>query len=200
LSGAFDLWEFNMGLFDFFRRKAQKPPGPSSEDLDEPRCHHYALAHYVLRSVAFDDPLAYLGILASPDAHKFLAHLLRSVSERCKNEQPDFAAEDIAIHPVRVGQYPCAVIELPQPRATAEAYFTAAVLLADLQDQVPESAQRKLRYFTLEKGFVLNGPPRTVLCEWTSEGSHVNYGDGPLPQLEAFVRAVEELLSRSRGI
>jgi hypothetical protein len=187
-----------MGLFDIFRRKPQEPPHSSAADLDEPRCHHYALAHYALRSAAFGDPLAYLGILASPDAREFLAQMLRSVSEHCENEEPEFAAEDIAVHPVRVGRYPCAVVELPRPRAVAEAYFTAAVLLADLQDRTPESAPLELRYFTLEKGVVLAGPSRTVLCEWTSEGSHANYGDGPMPQLKAFVKAVEELVSRSR--
>jgi hypothetical protein len=194
----FGLWRFIVGLFDLFRRKPQGPSDSNAEDFDEPRCHHYALAHYALRSAAFGDPLAYLGILASPDARGFLAHMLRSVSEHCKNEEPGFAAEDIAVHPVRVGRYPCAVVELPRPRAAAEAYFTAAVLLADLQDRTPESAPLELRYFTLEKGITLAGPPRTVLCEWTSEGSHANYGDGPMPQLEAFVRAVEESISRSR--
>lgn len=189
-----------MGLFDFFRRRAPEPPEADLEDLDEPRCHHYTLAHYALRSVAFDDPLAYLGILVSPDARSFLAHLLRSVSEHCKEQepQPDFGIEDITVHPVRVGRYPCAVIELPRPRAITEAYFTAAVLLADPADGLPVSTPMELRYFTLEKGFVLAGPPRTVLCEWTSEGTHVNYGDGPVPQLEAFVRAVAESVSRSR--
>jgi hypothetical protein len=172
-------------------------PNSDPEDLDEPRCNHYTFAHHALRSSAFDDPLAYLSIFASPDPRPFLAHLLRSVSEHCKERepQPDFGVEDITVHRVRIGQYPCAVIELPRPRATTEAYFTAAVLLADLDDRLPESGPAALRYFTLEKGFVLEGPPRTVLCEWTSEGSHVNYGDGPLPQLGAFVGAVEKSIA-----
>jgi hypothetical protein len=187
-----------MWLFDRFRRKPQEPSDSNAADLDEPRCHHYVLAHQALRGAAFGDPLAYLGIMASPDARKFLTQMLRSVSEHCKNDEPGFSARDIAVHPVRVDRYPCAVVELPRPRAVAEAYFTAAVLLADLQERLPESAPPELRYFTLEKGFVLAGPPRTVLCEWTSEGSHANYGDGPIPQLPAFVKAVEELLSRRR--
>jgi hypothetical protein len=191
---------FLMGLFDFFRRKPREPRDPAPEDLDEPRCHHYTFAHYALRSVAFTDPLVYLGILASPKGQEFLARLLRSVSEHCKERepQPDFDVEDISVHQVRVGRYPCAVVEMPRPKATTEIYFTAAVLLADPEDGMPESAPMDLRYFTLEKGVVLDGPPRTVLCEWTSAGSHVNYGDGPEPQLEAFVRAVEESISRTR--
>jgi hypothetical protein len=188
-----------MGLFDLFRRKRDKrnDPAPAEEDRDEPRCHHYTLAHHALRRVALDDPLAYLGILASPDASEFLAHLLRSVSEHCREREPrpDFGVEEVAIHKVRVGRYPCAVIEMPRPRATTEAYFTAAVLLADPQDGLPASGRVEARYFTLEKGFVFGGPPRTVLGEWTAEGTHVNFGDGPAPRLESFLKAVEELVS-----
>src|SRR5690242_16818395 len=98
-----------MGLFDLFRHQPQEPPDSNAEDLDEPRFHHYALAHYALRSAALGDPLAYLGILASPDAREFLAHMLRSVSECRMDEEPGFAAEDLVAHPVRVGRYPCAV-------------------------------------------------------------------------------------------
>jgi hypothetical protein len=191
-----------MGHFDFLRRKAPQLPDPNSEQLDYPRCHHYALAHVALRSAAFCDPLGYLSVLASPKARRFPARLLRSVSdsEHCRQEepQPDFTIEDIAVHLVRAGRYPCAVIELPRPKATTEAYFTAAVLLAVPEDGMPETAPLELRYFTLEKGFVLAGPPRTVLCEWTFDGTHLTFGDGPATQLEAFVRAVEELASMSK--
>ncbi len=189
-----------MGLFDFFRRKQPKPAAPDlvEQDLDEPRCHHYTFAHLALRSVAQEQPLAFLGVLASPDARRFLANLFQSVSEHCKEREPkpDFGIEDVAVHPVRIGHYPCAVIEMPRPRATTETFFVAAVLLADLDQGLPDSKDVKLRYFTLEKGFVIGGPPRTVLCEWTAEGSHVNYGDGPEPQLEAFTEAVREMLER----
>jgi hypothetical protein len=123
---------------------------------------------------------------------------MRSVSEHCKEREPrpDFDIEDIAVHKVRVGKYPCAVVEMPRPRAITEAFFVAAVLLADPDREMPDPKEVVLRYFTLEKGFTFEGPPRTVLCEWTAEGTHCNYGDGPAPRLEAFLQAVEELLSK----
>lgn len=77
-----------------------------------------------------------------------------------------------------------------------EAYFVAAVLLVDLEQETPEVDQPALRYFTLEYGATLDGPPRTVLCEWTAEGSHLNYGDGPEPTLATFAEAIEQLLTR----
>jgi hypothetical protein len=191
-----------MGLFDLFRGKSGKAPasGPVEEELDQPRCHHYTLTHYALRGVAFEQPLTFLGVLASPDASRFLADLMQSVSDHCRAREPspDFAAGDLTVHKVRVGRYPCAVVEMPRPRATTEAFFVAAVLLVDPGQGVPAPNEVGLRYFTLEKGLVLGGPPRTVLCEWTAEGSHVNYGDGPAPRLEAFTRAVEKLLSTSQ--
>jgi hypothetical protein len=187
-----------MGLFDFFRRKPARPPGngPDEADLAEPRCHHYMLAHVALRMAAFEHPLGVLGILGSPDGRRFLADVLKSVSEHCKGRGPgpDFGADDLKICQGRVRRYPCAVVEMPRPRATTEAFFVALVLLADPDERMPP-ADIKLRYFTLEKGFVLGGPPRTVLCEWTSEGSHANYGDGPPPRLDAFIRAVEDKVS-----
>ncbi len=86
--------------------------------MDEPRCHHYTFVHQALPTMAFDNPLAFLSILASSDAREFLAGLIRGVSEHCKAEesQPGFGVEDIIIHKVRVGKCPCAVIEMPEPR------------------------------------------------------------------------------------
>jgi hypothetical protein len=192
---------FVMGLFDFLRRKPDGPPkaDPVEGDLDEPRCHHYTLAHYALRIMAFQEPLSFLGILASPQRQPFLVRLLQRVSEHCKEREsrPDFRIEDIAVHQVRVGPYPCAILEMPRPRAMSEAYFVAAVLLTDLEKGMPEAKEVALRYFTLEKGLAFGGPPRTVLCEWTADGTHHNFGDGPAPRLGSFIEAVQELLSKS---
>jgi hypothetical protein len=185
-----------MGLFDFFKRKSTPEPAPALPDM-QPRCPHYTFAHQALRSVALADPLPCLGLLASADAGRFLAGLLESVSEHCAalGEKADFTADDIRVHPTRVGSYPCAVVQMPPPRAITEAFFVALVLLAAPEDPPERPEDARLRYFTLEKGFSLDGSERTVLCEWT-ETRHVNYGDGPAPHVEAFVAAVSELLGR----
>jgi hypothetical protein len=190
-----------MGLFDFFRRKPRMSIGGDEIDrsVGQPRCHHYALAHYALRGVAFEHPLAFLGVLASPDAQRFLAELLQSVSKQCKEREPepDFTVEQIVVHKRRVGQYPCAIVEMPQPRATTEAYFVAAVLLADTEKPLQDKKDLTLRYVTLEMGSSLAGNARTVLGEWAVDGSHVNYGTGPNPKLEAFVGQLAEVLARN---
>lgn len=191
-----------MGFFDRFRRKSAVREDATSAGFDFPkaRCHHYTLAHLALRTAAFDNPLGYLGVLASPDARKFLAFLLGQVSEHCREQEPrpGFGADDLVIHKVRVGGYPCCIVEMPLPRAPVEAYFTAAVVLANLDDELPSSEPVQMRYFTLEKGVTLGGPPRTVLCEWNAEGTHSNYGSGPEPRVESFIQAMEGSLSRSQ--
>lgn len=87
-----------------------------------------------------------------------------------------------------------ACIILPRPLEMPEAYFVAFVHRPksdDILDQRPTFS----RYFTLEYGQRMDGTPRTVLCEWTVEGSHLNYGDGPPPQMELFLNSIESLLS-----
>src|SRR5579885_790015 len=164
----------------------------------EPRCPHYTFAHVALRSVAFRHPAGCLGVLASPDAHAFLADLLRSVDEHCREmgRPGQLAVDDLNVHRGRCGDYPCAVVEMPRPRGITEAFFVALVLLVDMSADEPDFDHAALRYFTLEKGAMLGGPPRTVLCEWTADGSHVNYGDGPPAELGAFVDKVAEMVSR----
>lgn len=70
---------------------------------DEPRRHHYVFAHQALRGIAFDHPVPFLGLLVSDRAQSFLAELMESVHEHCKDEEPEagFTAEDLSVHPSR---------------------------------------------------------------------------------------------------
>jgi hypothetical protein len=149
------------------------------------------LAHVALRQIALEDPLFYLGVLASERRSEFLEQLFESVDQHCRVQgaRADFAAGDIAFHGLRVGQFPCAVLEFPPPREATEVFFTALVLLADPSQPLPEREALTAHYFTLERGFAFDGTPRTVLGGWTKD-SHVNYGDGPEPTLANFAAAL----------
>lgn len=173
-------------------------PGP---DLPEPRCHHYTLAHLALRLNCLSEVRSFPPLFGASEGRAYLAHVMLAVSRHCRDRepQPDFSADDIGIHRVRIGDHPCVVFELPPPRAVAEAHMTAMVVLADLSRTRPDRDELESRYFTLEKGVSLDGAPWTVLGEWTKDGSHLNLGDGPEPTVEAFVAAITQFLSRHEG-
>lgn len=163
----------------------------------ETRPGHYLFAHYALRSVARNDPVFYFGVLASPDGPRFLDDLLQTVADHTRPGEPppDFSAADCRIHTVRAGIYPCAVVELPPPRALTEAYFTAVVLLVDPAEAQPDLTAAAVRYFTLELSFNFDATPVTLLCEWGHDGAHHNFGPGSVPEVEVFVRDICRLLN-----
>ncbi|HVW00981.1 MAG TPA: hypothetical protein VHB77_11600 [Planctomycetaceae bacterium] len=190
-----------MGFRDWFRRK---PASLGDERLARPRPRYYAMAHVLLRQVGLEDPLFFLGILASPGASEFFSKLLEALSD-AELEPDDFDVDKLRVHPLRVGVFPCAVVEFPQPRAITEAYYTALVALIDPADGIPEKdTDIPARYITLEFGMGEGGAPRTVLGEWTGKGvrdvTHANYGDGPEPTLEAFVAAVKGMIDSGGNV
>jgi hypothetical protein len=171
-----------MGLFDFLKRKNDPPQ-------DEGPSPHYVFAHYALRQLALSSPLNFLAMMASPDANGFLDSILDQVAERC-GQRPAFDHSAIKIHPLRVKQFPCAILELPEPKEIAEAFMVALVVPFDASSSEPPDADALTgRFFTLEKGETLDGQPRTVFAEWDEEG-HSNYGDGPVVDVEAFCEAI----------
>ena len=176
-----------------------------SESLDQflrdrakPRCAHYAMAHYVLRLAALNNPLPVMAILASPDAPRFLSDLLQRCIDDCrerKEPDPDFTVVDFKVHPRRLGDFPVAVVEFPKPIAITEAHMVAIVFMAR-PDLPPEQLKQvPVRYFTLEMGSRFRkGNDRTVICEWTTT-AHFNGGDGPAATVEAFCDAIKTRLT-----
>src|SRR5262249_2063895 len=135
-------------------KSRRKPAGGwESPSFDcEPRCAHYTLAHYALREASLSDPLPYLAVLASPQRQTFLEKLLQSVADSCaeRNEEPDFAASDLKVHCLRINRYPCAIVELPPPKAFAEAFFTALIACVDPSGPIPDRSTVSAHYYTLE--------------------------------------------------
>lgn len=174
-----------MGLFDFLRN------GSGPELKDDGPSPDYAFVHYALKQIALTAPLQFLAISASPDAERFMDSILQDVGERC-GRPATYDASSIHIHRTRINDFPCAIVELPEPKELAEAHLVAIVALVDTSSGPPlDMDQVESRYFTLEKGFSMSSEPRTVLAEWTAE-SHLNYGDGPEPTVQEFVAVLSE--------
>ena len=73
------------------------------------------------------------------------------------------------------------LVKLPHPEGITEVYFVAVL----------EKGQN-VRYFTLEHTVaeLCEGGAAAVIGEWTKDREHLNYGCGPQPEKETFVRTV----------
>jgi hypothetical protein len=83
---------------------------------------------------------------------------------------------------------------MPTPREVTETYFVGLVLIQPKSKKHPEANEARLRYFTLELGYnPIVGCKCTMLCEWTHD-AHGNFGEGPPPDVAAFVRAISRIV------
>ena len=196
-----------MGLFDFlnfgFLKTGKEKESKTGSGEHEPS-PDYAFAHYALRSFALGDPITTLAILASPKSNELLDTILSDVAELTK-KRPSFSSSDITIHAVRVAGYPCAILEFPEPKEIAEVHMVAVLLLSDpsasddSSDGMANQENSEGRYFTLEKSFSLSSNEEaTVLAEWGQDNQRFNYGEGPVPDPEAFATALEEFITGSK--
>ena len=177
-----------------------KKAAPTDKPGTEARAQHYNFAHRVMPQVAHQFGASNVLLLDSPDAPGFLQ---RRWADAAQGVPITDLVEPVGLG-ARVHQRDgrlAAVIALPQPLATPEAYFVAIV--CDIPPQTPADkseasldayretlAQMPVQFWTLEYGFTLDSSRRTALCQWTNEGAHLNFGDGPAPDEAAFVEAI----------
>jgi hypothetical protein len=95
--------------------------------------------------------------------------------------------EAVAVHPHKRNGYTAYVVTMPTPESPPEAHFVAIVHKDD-EPKEHGCESPSTRYFTLEK----SATRLPVLCECRRDGSRRNYGEGPTPDMGAFVEAVFE--------
>jgi hypothetical protein len=156
--------------------------------------HHYAFAHYALRHFAFAQPVRLFGILASELRKEFFDELLKDLDGRISLEdgQRNFTGSDIGFTGVLIQGRPCVVLTMPPANNPAEAYFVA--ILSRLPTDALQaflagntSGESLIEYFTLERPSLPAPGGEGVLCAWTENDCHLNYGPGPVPRLEDFL-------------
>lgn len=157
----------------------------------EPRCVHYQFAHVALRGLVFREPRLATALWELEDCSALLDDIAAQVTRVCESrgQGGELCAADLRVSKRRLGCNPCVIIELPEPRATTEAYMVAIIQQRDLDAPGPaddEPSEWACRYFTLEFSEHREAP-HTMLGEWTDQGSHLNMGGGPEPEVEAFV-------------
>ena len=162
--------------------------------------HHYELAHRAIRGYCNGNPGLFFKTMQSPHKARFLLEMIwDAVCANCDDGgQASFSSSDIEIDSYHVNECPCIVFTMPTPANMAEAHFVGIVLHRDTDPEwVPDGP--RFRYFTLEKGLEKDDSERTVLCEWTADGTHLNYGDGPETKKDLFIEAITEKLESSTG-
>lgn len=185
-----------MGLFDFFKGRGRKRHKEIAMggDQQSPRTDHYLFPHVVVRQFAFGSPYMCLGALGSSESPRFLGEMLASVAEYCagEGEEMTLTVEQLRVHNMRVNKNPCLIIEMPEPRAASEVYLVGIVLKPSPGETAADLPSAEVRFFTLEQGLATGNSARTVLCEWTADSKHLNYGDGPVPDVKKFCQALAE--------
>ena len=171
----------------FQKRKKEK------DLLKEPRLHHYYFAHVYFRTFCERYPRQAFEILSSDKKDDLIKDTWDEICKQFDKEQKtELTAEDIRVSTLRLGRYPVILVQMPEAKAIVEAIMVAIVLTPNVDSELPEDT--KCRYFVLELGSDLEGGLRTVLCEWKSDG-HFNMGDGPEPQPESFLNAIEAIIT-----
>jgi hypothetical protein len=188
-----------MGLLDFFSRRG----GQDEPSGNEARNDHYTFPHTVLREAAFADPTECVTTLASADAADYVTKLFEEVIQACQEfEFPvTMTPDDVLIHKLRIGPFPCTLIEMPTPNYPTEVFFVALVLTVDVTSREKQAPETSLRFITLEHGEVVDTQRDeipTVLGEWMADESYVSHGEGPKPTIDEFVRSVNELVANKR--
>ncbi len=157
------------------------------------RMHHYLFAHKALTQMALQGPPKMLDLLSTPMGTPFLLDMWESVGkdlEKAQRMEPDgLGCESRQLD----GGRKVVVVRMPPPQSATEAYFVGILIKPESRKMLVFKEPAQVRYLTLELGASMDGQARTVLCEWTTDGSHVNMGDGPAPNLDAFVDAVSKL-------
>jgi hypothetical protein len=189
-----------MGLFDFMkgkpkpaaRRREAETMQAKLDDLGErlggkPRFWHYFVAHVALRDIALRGEGLPPSAAEPGRAHGFFAMILTKMAPHLgvAETDADRLAQGFAIHHRRIGEAEAAIVELPPPEGPTECYFVAIV---------PSRGGQPAQFFTLEKA----GGVVVLLGGWSADEEHLDFGEGPVPTVDAFVTAVADRLSRAR--
>ena len=183
-----------MGLLSWFRRRKEEKAIDRVMEENGPRPQYYVFAHYILRDATYELGAIMPGVLLSDDREKFLREMwdqaAQAVQQTDAKEKVD-PYPGVDVIPLRAGNFPCVVMKMPEPKGVTECYFVGVVAHMDLSKDEKPNEQTPMSYFTLELGVGEDlKTPRTVLCEWSKDGTHSNFGDGPPPEAEMFANAI----------
>jgi hypothetical protein len=156
-----------------------------------PREQHYAFAHVALPEMLNSDAARASEVFAAGEGNAFLRWLWDQVGSKCSPEGL-VPSEGLYCRVRAEGGRQVVVVHLPEPRRMTEAFMVALVFDPPTRGWFGRKKPGPTRYFTLELSTDLEGGWRTVLGEWNNR-AHLNMGDGPPPEEDAFVEALTAL-------
>lgn len=161
----------------------------SSADSDLPSLR-YVFANLYLRGALFEIGVG--DVLFTNRGTEYL----RGMWERCSRDYPQGnrlgPSELRLLEVVRYQDWVILPVVFPEPDQATEPFFGAIALRQGQKRWGLWRAKPQLRYFLLE----LKEPASahgTTLGEWTME-QHLNYGNGPPPEVEPFIERVADVL------
>ena len=163
------------------------------------RPHPHQFVHVLLPQLAWRRPLSVRRELADP----YLAReLLLYVWDKAADTLP--ASQKVQSQGLRlswheVASRAVALVQLPAPQATGEAYF-AALVYEEEEEAASEEEEARPRFFTLEATLGLSGPAGapTVVGEIAGE-VHRHLGRGPAGGRPSSAAAFLEVLATVLG-
>jgi hypothetical protein len=184
----------------WFRRRREEKSVERVMEENGPRPQYYIFAHYVMRDATYELGAVMPGVLLSDDRDKFLREMWEQATQAVKQTDPSEKTDPypgVDVVPLRAGKFPCVVLKMPEPKGVTECYFIGVVAQVDLSKEGEKpNEQTQMSFFTLELGVGEDmKTPRTVLCEWSKDGTHSNFGDGPPPEPEMFANAIGQSLA-----
>jgi hypothetical protein len=177
---------------------------------------HYAFAHRFLPQYVQQNPYAFFSYIFRQDMpggameptrfihsrwtmFEEMVGLIQRESDPFRDGMVFRRVADLTMSTQEVAGRPVALVQMPTPEQPVEVFFVAVALLASPAHPGSWPRDVQARVFTLEAEFSEHPGEGTtgVVCEWTKEGEHRNFGFGVRAERDAFLRAVTAALQAS---
>lgn len=154
-------------------------PIPAAEVGSQPRDCHYIFAHKAVPSLLFTKKEGLFKAFETR-GQAFVEDLWTAVANSTAKTSKPVDSKGLEFSKEKTDGIEVYLIKLPEPLSMAEAYFVAVA-----------EKDKKIRYFTLElTSEISRCDASTILGEWTEDGRHHNYGCGPKPEKQEFLKAI----------
>jgi len=158
--------------------------------IETARHHHYFFAYRYLLERVNSNARQLIKDLSGEPGKQQLEVLWTVLGQDFKARGEEFvSAEGLNCFEVEIGKdYYGVIVEMPKPERMVEAYFVA--ILAPTF----KTTENLFEFYSL--AYSKKGSQGTVLGRWIPGGSHFNLGDGPAPEIDKFIAALQETLGK----